>query len=143
MQKQQPAARRAGAPDGGRAAEGVARRAGTVLRGGRAAAGVAHAVAAGDMAMGGWGTAGREAGRHAMQIRKTGLAPELIAKWRASERARGGAHLHWGHVVASRCVLRAPSPTAKWAPPPPLFSFFFFFCFFCEAFLFLLFPFYR
>ena len=51
VQKQHPAARRAGAAEGGRAAEGVARRAGTVLRGGRAAAGVAHAVAAGDMAM--------------------------------------------------------------------------------------------
>ena len=52
-QKQQPEARRAGVADGGRAAEGGERRVGTVLRGGRAAAGVAHAVAAGDMALGG------------------------------------------------------------------------------------------
>lgn len=50
-QKQQPAERRAGMADGGRAAEGGERRVGTVLSG-RAAAGVAHAVAAGDMALG-------------------------------------------------------------------------------------------
>lgn len=75
-QKQQPAERRAGMADGGRAAEGGERRVGTVLSG-RAAAGVAHA---GDMALGGSDRgAGRGAqraegwkpGRHAIQIRRT------------------------------------------------------------------------
>jgi len=81
-QKQQPAARRAGVADGGRAAECGERRAGTVLRGGRAAAGVAHAVAAGVMALGSGGWWVRACGLR-------GGAGQRRA-WRGAQRAERG-----------------------------------------------------